>query len=199
MPNIDVSSIEGFEGMTAEQKVEALLKVEIPEAVDLTGFVKKSVFDAKASEAAELSKKLKGKMTEDELADAERQRIQAENDQKYSDLETKYNDLVKKSTIAEYTTKYLELGYEAKLAAETAKAMVDGDMTKVFENGEKHKANMEKKIKEDLINKTPKPGGAGGKEDGDGEDSAVAKAKELAKSRNGDGKAYADIMKNYKH
>ena len=82
MSNIDTSHIEGFDGMTAEQKVEALLKLEIPEAVDLSGFVKKSVFDAKASEAAELSKKLKGKMSEDELAEAERQRMQAENDQK---------------------------------------------------------------------------------------------------------------------
>lgn len=31
MPTIDTSTIEGFEGMSAEQKVEALLKAEIPE------------------------------------------------------------------------------------------------------------------------------------------------------------------------
>ena len=66
MANINVSSIEGFDGMTAEQKVEALLKFNIPDEVDLTKFVEKSVFDKKASEAAELSKQLKAKMTEDE-------------------------------------------------------------------------------------------------------------------------------------
>ena len=36
MPTIDTSTIEGFEGMSAEQKVEALLKAEIPEKVDLS-------------------------------------------------------------------------------------------------------------------------------------------------------------------
>lgn len=197
MPNIDTSHIEGFEGMTAEQKVDALLKLEIPEAVDLSGYVKKSVFDSKASEAAELSKKLKGKMSEDELAEAERQRIQAENDQKYNDLESKYNELVKKSTISEYTAKYIALGYDKDLAESTAKAMADGDMKTVFENGEKHKMALEKKIKEDLMNNTPKPGGSGGN-DGGKEDPAIAKAKELAKAKNGNGTAYNDILAKYK-
>lgn len=197
MPNIDTSHIDGFENMTAEQKVDALLKLEIPEAVDLSGYVKKSVFDSKASEAAELSKKLKGKMSEDELAEAERQRIQAENDQKYNDLESKYNELVKKSTISEYTAKYIALGYDKDLAESTAKAMADGDMKTVFENGEKHKAAMEKKIKEELMNNTPKPGGSGGN-DGGKEDPAIAKAKELAKAKNGNGTAYNDILAKYK-
>ena len=39
---IDTTAIEGFESMTAEQKVEALLKVEVPEKVDLSGYIQKS-------------------------------------------------------------------------------------------------------------------------------------------------------------
>ena len=66
MAQFDTSTIEGFEGMTPEQKVEALLKAEIPENVDMSKFISKEQFDKKASELAEANKKLKSKMTEDE-------------------------------------------------------------------------------------------------------------------------------------
>ena len=71
MAQIDVTQIPGFEEMTADQKLEAVMKLDIPDKVDLSGYVKKSVFDAKAAEASDLSKKLKGKMTEDEQKQAE--------------------------------------------------------------------------------------------------------------------------------
>lgn len=196
MPNIDPASIEGFQTMTAEQKVEALLKFEIPESVDLTRYVEKAVFDRKASEAAELSKKLKGKMTEDEQAAAERERLEAESAQKYTDLESKYNELVKKSTISEYKAKYIELGYERSLAESTAKAVADGDMTTVFKNAETHRAAMEQKIKADLLKNTPHPDGAlgnGGKADSD----EMAQAKRIGKEKAAASKASADVIKNY--
>lgn len=75
MAKIDTTTIEGYAEMTAEQKLAALEALEIPEAVDLSGYVKKSVFDAKASEAATKSRELKA------LKDAsltEEQRIQQE-------------------------------------------------------------------------------------------------------------------------
>lgn len=75
MAKIDTTTIEGYADMTAEQKLAALEALEIPEAVDLSGYVKKSVFDAKASEAATKSRELKA------LKDAsltEEQRIQQE-------------------------------------------------------------------------------------------------------------------------
>ena len=113
MPNIDTSTIEGFAAMTAEQKVEALLKAEIPEAVDLSQYVAKKTFDEKATEAANLSKQLKAKMTDDEAAKA-----QAEADRKA--LEDKYTELLRKSTIAEHTARYIAMpGYDEKLARET--------------------------------------------------------------------------------
>ena len=52
MPTISTESIEGFDSMTTEQKVEALLKVEVPERIDLSGYVKKDLFDKTASELA---------------------------------------------------------------------------------------------------------------------------------------------------
>lgn len=68
MATIDTSTIEGFDSMTAEEKVTALLGFQIPDAVNLTGFVRKDVFDAKATEAANLSKQLRTKTTDAETA-----------------------------------------------------------------------------------------------------------------------------------
>lgn len=59
MPNIDVSTIQGFDAMSADEKVNALLSYEIPEAVDMTKYVTKETFDKKASEAAKLARDLK--------------------------------------------------------------------------------------------------------------------------------------------
>ena len=54
--------IDNYENMTPEEKLAALEAYD-PES---DGYVSKSVLDKKASEAAELSKKLKERMTEEE-------------------------------------------------------------------------------------------------------------------------------------
>lgn len=78
MATIDTSTIEGFDSMTADEKVAALLGLQIPDAVDLSGYVAKSVFDTKATEAANLSKQLKAKITEAETATGALTTAQAE-------------------------------------------------------------------------------------------------------------------------
>lgn len=78
MANIDTSTIEGFDGMTADEKVTALLGLQIPDPVDLSGYVKKDVFDAKATEAASLTKQLRAKTTEAETATSTLSAAQAE-------------------------------------------------------------------------------------------------------------------------
>lgn len=147
---IDTSTIQGFDGMNAEQKLAALLGMDIPEP-DMSGFVRKDVFDAKASEAANLSKQLKAKMTDEEVAKAAEAAARQE-------LEDKYNELLKRTTISDYKAKYLAMGYDEKLAADTAQAMADGNIEKVFSNAEKFKAELEKKIKADILKDTPRPG-----------------------------------------
>lgn len=181
MPTISTESIEGFDSMTAEQKVEALLKVEVPEKVDLSGYIQKSQFDKVSSELAEAKKTLKGKLSEDEAAKA-----QADADRKA--LEDKYTELLRKSTIAEHTARYIAMpGYDEKLARETAEALFDGNMEKVFENQQKANAAYEKKLRADLVKQDPKPDGAGG--GADEKDEAVEFAKKLGKQR-------ADALKN---
>ena len=196
MPNIDTSSIENFDAMTAEEKLDAVLKLEIPESVDMSRFVSKETFDKKASEAADWKNKANGwKDKHDALISDDEKKKQAEEEEK-AELLAKLEALEKQNTVAKYTNAYIALGYDKALAEETAKAMADGDMEKVFSNGEKHKTALEKKIREDLMNRTPKPDGAGVGDKPD--DSDIAKAKELARAKHGGDKSYDEIMNKYK-
>lgn len=172
---ISTENIEGFEAMSAEEKVNALLGMDIPDPVDLSGYVKKDVFDAKASEAAKLSKDLKARMSDEENAKADAQKAMEE-------LQDKYNDLLKSSTIANHTAKYLALpGYDEALARETAEALFNGDMDKVFSNQQKANAAYEKQLKAEQTRNLPRPDGSGGEPKL--EDKAVDYARKRAKER----------------
>ena len=72
MAKIDTSGIEGYAEMTAEQKLAALEGFDIPDP-DLSGYVKKDLFDKKASELAAAKKQLGEKMTEDEQKASEKE------------------------------------------------------------------------------------------------------------------------------
>lgn len=193
MPTISTNAIENFDSMTAEQKVEALLKVEIPEAVDLTGYVKKSLLDAKLSELAKAKDELKTKLTEDEKRQLAETEAKAAEAQRYADLEAKYNELAKKTTIAEYKANYLSQGYDEKLAADTAEALADGNMAKVFENAAKFKTALEAKIKSELMDKTPKPGGGSGVS----ADPHVEQAKAIGKAKADTSKTTEEVLSHY--
>lgn len=174
--NIDTSTIEGFDGMTAEQKVDALLKVEVPEKVDLTGYVKKDLFDKTASELAEAKKAAKAKMSEEEQAAAER-------DAKWAEMEAKLQALEMEKTISTYKASYLAMnGYDEKLAQDTAEALAKGDMAKVFANQQKAMDAHDKALKAELLRNTPKPEGAGGGDNRD-EDPSVELARKLGKEK----------------
>lgn len=188
---IDTSTIDGYAEMTAEQKLAALEAFEYDD--NSAEIERLKTANSKAnSEAAEWKRKHNALLSEEE------QKKQADDDEKAA-LLAKVEALEKANTIAAYTNSYINLGYDKELAAETAKAMQEGDMTKVFENGEKHRIALEKKIKEELMNGTPKPDGAGGKGGKDDpEAAAVERARERAKARLGNTQSYNDIMSKYK-
>lgn len=96
MAKIDIASIEGYrEDMTPEEKLALLENYEIPETkADYSGYVKKDVFDKKASEAAGYSKELKAlkeaAMTEEQKkaeAEKEAERVRNEYQAKLCALE----------------------------------------------------------------------------------------------------------------
>ena len=186
---ISTDSIQGFADMSDADKVTALLGLDLPDPVDMSQYVDKKTFDAKASEAANLSKQLKAKMTDDEAAKA-----QADADRKA--LEDKYTELLRKSTIAEHTARFIAMpGYDEKLARETAEALFDGNMDKVFENQQKANAAYEKKLRADLVKQDPKPDGAGG--DDQKKDTAVEFARNLGKQRADALKSANEGLKHY--
>ena len=143
--------IKGYSTMTPEEKLKALEEFEMLEP-DYTGYVKKELFDKTASELADSKKQLREKMSADE--------IKAKEDaEKQEKLQQDYDALVRKVALSENKAKLLALGYEDKLATETAEAMVEGNLDKVFTNQEKHLESVKKKIREDVLHSTPKPEG----------------------------------------
>ena len=152
MAKIDISKIEGYETMTVEEKLAALEALELPDVDKM-----KSALDKATSEAAGFKKQLRERMTEDEAAKAkaaeEREAILAE-------LEA----LRAKDAISEYTTQFMSIGYDGKLAKSTAEALHKGDMAVMFKNHALFVAEREKTMKAELLKSTPTPpAGAGDK------------------------------------
>ena len=136
-----------------------------------------------------LSKQLKERMSEDEQKKSEQEKA-------FADMKEELENLKREKELSDLTASYISMGYDKDLAADTAKARLDGDKAKEFANGEKHRQALEKRIKEQLMDNTPKPAGTG--DDGKPEtDLAVEKAKELAKAKFG-GSSYSDIMDKYR-
>ena len=149
MAKIDVTQIEGYAEMSAEDKLKALEGFDIPDP-DYSGYVKKDVFDKTASELAGVKKQLKDKMTDDEAA---KQKEQEEREE----LQSKYDKLLRESEISKHKAKLLGLGYDEKLAKSTAEALHKGDMATVFKNQASFNTTREKAMKAELLKNTPVP------------------------------------------
>lgn len=145
MAKIDVSAIEGYADMTPEEKVAALEAHELPEP-DMTGWVKKELFDKKASELAAAKKSAKP-------SEADAQRIAA--------LEGQVKTLTEEKQTGEYKAQLMAQGYDEQLAAATAEAMVKGDMTTVFANQKSFLEKHDQTLTATAMQNTPKPPAGG--------------------------------------
>ncbi len=145
---LDITKITGYkEGMTAEEQLKLVLNHDI----DMSGYVKKDVADKYASEAADFKKKYTATLSESERKDTEAA-------DRFKEMETELASLKREKTISKYTADYIALGFDKKLADETAAALADGKNDVVFENMAKHQKNLESKLKGELLQNTPKPG-----------------------------------------
>lgn len=151
---IDTTKIEGYAEMSAEDKLKALEAFDMPDP-DYSGYVKKDLYDKTASELSAKKKELDA-----HLSDEEKQRKASEEEM--TSLKDNYEKLLRESNISKATAKFLALGYDDKLAADTAEAYVDGDTDKVFANQQKAQAALEKRIRAEALKDTPAPGGDGG-------------------------------------
>lgn len=146
---IDTKLIPNFDALPEEAKT-AILGMEFADAPDMSQFVAKSVFDKKASEAADLSKQLKSRMTQDEQNAAQ----QAEA---LATMQAELEALRAEKAISEYTAQFLGIGYDEKLAKNTAEALHKGDMAAMFKNHAVFVAEREKAMKAELLKSTPTP------------------------------------------
>lgn len=146
------------DGMTVEE-IEAALGDITPPSNDSSEIERlKAALSKSNSEAAGYKKQLREKMTEDE------QKAQKEAEERAELLE-KYDKLLHKTEVSENKARLLSLGYDEKLADETAEAIASRDLEKVFANQLTHQRNLEKKIKAEALKQTPPPvGGNGGNE-----------------------------------
>lgn len=143
------------DGMTLEEIETALAGITLPnDGSDEIARLKKAL-DNSNSEAASYKKQLREKMSEDEVkAREEAERVE--------ELQKKYDELLRESTISKHKARLLALGYEDALATETAEALARGDMDKVFANQQRHIVAVEKKVRADILRDTPKPTGGNG-------------------------------------
>lgn len=145
MAKIDTGKIEGYETMTAEEKLAALEALEIPDVDKM-----KSALDKATSEAAGFKKQLRERMTEDEAAKAKAAEDMAS-------IMAELDRYRAKDAINEYTVQFLGLGYDEKLAKSTAEALHKGDMSVMFKNHALFVAEREKAMKAELLKNTPTP------------------------------------------
>ena len=140
------------EGLTVDEIEGLLADVELP--ADSTAEIEKlkSALSKSNSEAADYKKQLREKMSADELKAKE----DAEEKEK---LKNDYDALLKKVSISENKAQLLALGYDDALATETAEAMVNGELDKVFANQKKHMDAVRKEIRSEILKETPKPDG----------------------------------------
>ena len=157
MAKIDVSKIEGYASMSAEDKVKALEALEYEDnTVELERLKKAN--DKLSSESAEWKRKHNALLSEEE-------KKKQEDADKLAQMEKELSDLRKDKTISEYKAKLIAQGYDEALASDTAHAMADGDTAKVFANQGKFLEDYAKKVKADAMKKTPKPPAGDGSSD----------------------------------
>ena len=147
------------EGMTEDEISAALEAVSLGNDAELNRL--KTALSKANSEAADYKKQLRSKQSDDEAAAA----AQKEEHEK---LLKENSELKRSIALSESKGKLLAMGYDEKLADETAAAMVDGDMEKVMANQSKYLEAQKKVIQADHMRNTPRP--ASGSDDNSGVD-----------------------------
>lgn len=138
------------DGMTVEEIDAALAEIELP--ADQSAEVErlKNALSKSNSENAEWKKKHRETLTAEQQKEQERQEL--------IDRLTKQNEeLLKETSVSKHKAKLLAMGYAEDLATDVAKAMVEGDMDKVFASQQKHLEAFERKIRADALKGTTPP------------------------------------------
>lgn len=151
MAKADVKNIEGYEGMTPEQKVAALEAYDFPERTDV---VSKAQFDKVASELASANKKLQANMTEQEKAEA----IRAEE---LTNLKAQLAQLQTEKKQASFKAKFLAMGMDEATAENCSSALTEEKPENIFEALGAWVSGHDKEVEARLMKDTPRPPAGG--------------------------------------
>lgn len=149
MAKIDTSKIEGYDSMSAEDKLKALEEYEYEDNADELE-KQKNLLSKANGEAAEWKKKFNalskdGKDTKESL------------EKKVTDMETELAELKKEKKQSEYVAALVSQGFSEDNAKDAAAALIEGDMAKYFECSRKHNEGLEKDIEARLLKNTQRP------------------------------------------
>lgn len=168
MAKIDTSIIDGYESMTADEKIKALEEFEYNDnSTELERY--KAAASKANSEAASWKKKHNELLSEDE-------RKKQEQADSLAQMQTELEELRTSKKISEYKAKFVAQGYDEALAEDTAKAMAAGNSEKVFANNQKFLDDYAKRVKADALKKTPRPTPGQGEVDPQNYDEKIANA-----------------------
>ena len=149
MAKIDVSKIQGYAEMSAEEKLKALEDYEYDDGASEIERYKNATSKAN-SEAAEWKKKHNALLSEDEKTKQEKADYIAK-------LEKENAELLEERDVAKYKTELLATGYSDELATETAKALFSGDVSTVLKNQAKFVVAQKKAVIAEAVKGTPEP------------------------------------------
>ena len=149
---IDVSKIEGFEEMSAEDKLNALMGFEFdePKPADNNAEITKlkAALSKANSESADWKRQFREKQSETERAEAER----AEREKA---MQEELATLKRDKVVSEYSKQCMALGYDSDLANECAEAMADGRFNDVFSIQKRFMETKTREIESAALNRQP--------------------------------------------
>ena len=149
MAKIDTTKIAGFDEMTAEDKLNALLGYEFEEPKEPEDVTKlKNALSKANSDAAEWKRQFREKQTEAERAEAERK----EHEQA---VEDELRTLRRDKTVSGYLAQCLALGYDNDLALRAAEAMADNDAAAIMACQQDFLEAKQKELEAAALNKQP--------------------------------------------
>ena len=151
MGKFDWTTVAGYkEGLTDAEKLALLDGYEVPDAVDMTKFVRKDQFDKLSSDYAALKKEQRDKMTEAEKNEADRKA-------EFENMRTQLEAFKRDKTLSENKAKLLAQGYSAELAEKGALALTDGNNEALFDVMSQHRVETEKAFQAQGLRSTPMP------------------------------------------
>ena len=144
--------IEGYDSMSAEEKLKAIEELEIAESKDNSDevFKLKEALNKASSDVSNYKKQLREKQSEQE-------RLETERKEKENEREELLNKLLKEKSVAENKAEFLKHGYADDLATHSAEALVSGDFKSVFDDLGKFISNRDKETEVRLMDSTKKP------------------------------------------